>query len=343
MSTSVALLDTTQYVKVNSERHYVMLQSLRDTVRVAFSDTQPVVSNIAFHTLDGSDEPLRLHDIDTDVWVLAMTNRSSLVITEFDTQTIHVYPPEVDLENGYFEELEPDYAYGWIDHMDKTDNPRTVGSFATNDASPRLDRKVFPTTSGDFFIASDNAADTSIEFTCSCIAANGDALTLIATTDATDGTTPVQFGSGLDINFVVITGQDQTPIGDIYFTNLNDFTGGQPNTVTSVLAHVPVDYGCSPQSLVRVPNNRRLIIKKFYISHTRTGGSVGSAVIQLRTKRANGSEVVSEEWKVQTGFNPTDGINLVYEAGSIIEFVVKSVSDTDHDISAKMLFIYEEV
>lgn len=85
MSTSIALLDTTQHVKVNSERHYVMLQSLRDTVR--------------------------LHDIDTDVWVLAMTNRSSLVITEFDTQTIHVYPPEVDLENG------------WIDHMDKKDNP----------------------------------------------------------------------------------------------------------------------------------------------------------------------------------------------------------------------------
>lgn len=348
MATTVANLSTTAYVKVNSEKHSVLLQSLRDTVRIVFSDAQPTTANSVFHTLDGSDRPLQLTDLDTDVWALATTDRTSLVITEFQLQTIHMYPPIVDLQTGYFANLEPGYACGEVIHVDAADSARTVWSFADNIASPRSDRKVFPTTGGDFFIASDNAADTSIEFTCTCIAANGDALTLVATTDATDGRTPVQFGSGLDINFVFQSGTNQTCAGEVYFTNLNDFTLGEPNTVTSVLAHVPVTvsgqgFGVSPQAFVRVPNNKEIIIKEFFISVSRDSGAAGSAIVHCKVTRPNGSEVVAREWHMQTGTVLVPATSMVFGAGTIIEMVLEDVSDTNTNCGIEMHFTFREV
>ena len=89
MATSVANLDITQYVKVNSQQGSVTLQSLRDTVRVVFSDVKPTRDNSVFHTLGDKDNPLQISDIDSDVWVLSMTDTSSLVITE-TSSTINV-------------------------------------------------------------------------------------------------------------------------------------------------------------------------------------------------------------------------------------------------------------
>jgi len=348
MPTAVANLSTTAYVKVNSEKHSILLQSLRDTVRIVFSDAQPAKGNSAFHTLDGSDEPLKLNDIDTDVWALATTDRSSLVITETELQTLHVYPQFINEQTGFYKGLDPDYAYGKVVHVDALDNARTVWSFADNAASPRSDRKIFPTASGDFFIASDNAADTSIEFTCSCIAANGDALTLVTATDATDGRTPVQFGSGLDINFVFQSGTNQKCAGELYFTNLNDFTNGEPNTVTSVLAHVPTrpagtgGYGCSPQAVVRVPNNKEMIIHEFFISLSRDGGSTGSAIVHCKVTRPNGSEIVVREWHMQTGTVSVPATNMVFGAGSIVEMVLEDVSDSNTNCGIEMHFTFRE-
>lgn len=82
MSTSVANLDTTQYVKINSSRRNIVLQSTRDEVRIVLSDVKPSRSNTVFHTLNGGDAPLYLSNIDTDVWALSITGRSKLVITE---------------------------------------------------------------------------------------------------------------------------------------------------------------------------------------------------------------------------------------------------------------------
>lgn len=84
MTTSVANLDVTQYVKVNAKQKSITLQSLRDEVRIALSDVKPVKDNKVFHTLSGADDPLQFLNIETDVWVLAVTDRSHLVITETD-------------------------------------------------------------------------------------------------------------------------------------------------------------------------------------------------------------------------------------------------------------------
>lgn len=85
MGTSVANLDVTQYVKVNSTHASITLQSSRDAVRVALSNVKPSLDNSVFHTLGGDDNPLQFLNIESDVWVLATSVHSNLVVTETDT------------------------------------------------------------------------------------------------------------------------------------------------------------------------------------------------------------------------------------------------------------------
>ena len=61
----------------------MLLQAHRDSVRIAMSTLQPALSNTAFHTLGGGDAPLKIDGVDVNVWALSMTDRSSLVVTEF--------------------------------------------------------------------------------------------------------------------------------------------------------------------------------------------------------------------------------------------------------------------
>lgn len=82
MPTVSVNLDTTQYVKVNTALHPMLLQALRDSVRITLSSTQPAIENTVFHTLGASDNPIQFHSIDTNVWVLAMTDKSSLIVSE---------------------------------------------------------------------------------------------------------------------------------------------------------------------------------------------------------------------------------------------------------------------
>ncbi len=90
MPTSIVNLDPTQYVQVNSTLGQILLQSLRDEVRIALSDLKPAKSNTAFHTLSGSDGPLPINAIDTNVWALSVTDRSSLIISELDSASVSV-------------------------------------------------------------------------------------------------------------------------------------------------------------------------------------------------------------------------------------------------------------
>ena len=91
MPTSIVNLDVTQYVQVNSSLGQILLQSLRDEVRVTLSDLKPAKSNTAFHTMRGSDNPLPINAIDTNVWALSLTDRSSLIVSEIDPQRVSVF------------------------------------------------------------------------------------------------------------------------------------------------------------------------------------------------------------------------------------------------------------
>jgi hypothetical protein len=84
MPTVSVNLDTTQYVKVNTVFNPMVLQCLRDSVRITISPTKPAVSNAVFHSLSGKDAPLSLNSIDTNVWALAVTDNSSLIVSEIN-------------------------------------------------------------------------------------------------------------------------------------------------------------------------------------------------------------------------------------------------------------------
>lgn len=84
MSTNSVNLDVTQYVRVNNSKSSITLQSSRDVVRVALSNIKPSRDNTVFHTLSGADNPLQFLNIDSDVWVLATSENTYLVVTETD-------------------------------------------------------------------------------------------------------------------------------------------------------------------------------------------------------------------------------------------------------------------
>lgn len=90
MPTMSVALDKTQYVKVNTAFNPITLQAKRDTVRIALSTLQPADDTIAFHILGGKDAPLHFNSIDTNLWVLAMSDESSLIVSETEPESVHI-------------------------------------------------------------------------------------------------------------------------------------------------------------------------------------------------------------------------------------------------------------
>lgn len=82
MATLSVNLDTTQYVQVNIGHRSMILQAHRDEVRIVLADSKPSRGNNVFHLLSGTNAPLHLDVVDTNVWALALTDSSSLIVTE---------------------------------------------------------------------------------------------------------------------------------------------------------------------------------------------------------------------------------------------------------------------
>jgi len=82
MPTVSVSLDKTQYVQVNTALNPITLQAKRDQVRIALSALKPADDTDKFHILAGKDAPLQFNSLDTNVWVLAMSEESSLIVSE---------------------------------------------------------------------------------------------------------------------------------------------------------------------------------------------------------------------------------------------------------------------
>ena len=82
MSTAAANLDVTQYVRINIGYTSMVLQAHRDSVRIVFSDAKPAKGNQAFHLLGGGEPPMPFNLINQNVWALAQSTTSSLIVTE---------------------------------------------------------------------------------------------------------------------------------------------------------------------------------------------------------------------------------------------------------------------
>jgi hypothetical protein len=82
MSTAQVALDTTQYVRVTQWENRILLQCLRDAVRIVMSTDKPSRNNTSYHLLSGAMPVLPIDVIDTKVWALATSDNSSLIVTE---------------------------------------------------------------------------------------------------------------------------------------------------------------------------------------------------------------------------------------------------------------------
>jgi len=82
MPTVSVNLSIDEYVQINTAFNPMVLQAHNDSVRITLSETKPTVSNPVFHILGGKDAPLHLNSIDTNVWALAITEKSSLIVSE---------------------------------------------------------------------------------------------------------------------------------------------------------------------------------------------------------------------------------------------------------------------
>jgi len=96
MPTVSVALDITQYVQINTAFNPMVLQAHLDAVRVVINDVKPSVDNTVFHLLSGKDAPLHFNSIDTDVWALAITNRSSLIVSETEPFPVDLAATESD-------------------------------------------------------------------------------------------------------------------------------------------------------------------------------------------------------------------------------------------------------
>jgi hypothetical protein len=99
MPTVSVNLDIDQYVQVNTGLNTglnpLILQGHRDTVRITLSELKPAKANEVFHTLGGDDPVLHLNSIDTNVWALAQSDKSSLIVSETEP-----FPVKTLVTNG---------------------------------------------------------------------------------------------------------------------------------------------------------------------------------------------------------------------------------------------------
>lgn len=82
MSTAAVSLSTTDYVRANVGLNPLLLQVHNDAVRIVIADSKPARSNTVFHLLTAADAPMMFEYLDSNVWVLATSSKSTLIITE---------------------------------------------------------------------------------------------------------------------------------------------------------------------------------------------------------------------------------------------------------------------
>ena len=238
MTTSVANLDTTQYVKVNTQRESITLQSLRSEVRVVLSAVQPARDNSVFHVLTGADNPMQLLNLETDVWALAVSTDATLVITETGS---------VGLSSNYF----VDVGLGRIPgHTMRAVVARNPDVYTTPEqiwgAGGNM---VYPTAAETWEIVSDSVNDTAAGTGARVVLVNSldDSYNQQQQTVVLDGTTPVALtGTHFRPNgaVVVSSGSSQMNEGDITIRS----------TATSdPRQYIPLGFAASQDSHYTVP------------------------------------------------------------------------------------------
>jgi hypothetical protein len=260
-----------------------------------------------------------------------------------DSSVVRSVSSELDIAFGRFDGIYEDTKFGWTGFHDAADPSADVWPLSRDDYVNKLSQKTFPDSAAELFVATTAEADANLQFTAEVIDENGLFSEVTFTTHATDGRIGTSLGvSGLDVNRVELTGDDQNNTGDVFVTQGNDFAGtGIPNTLADTVAFIEANEGQTQQAMRRVPLDRRTRIKGIIITIARASGAAGSAIIKLRVKKPGGSWVTKRRWNLPTGEVIKRAAGLVFDGGTLIKGVVDSVSDQDTHVTFE--FVYEDI
>lgn len=336
MTTTTVTLSRTAYTQINTGLNPVKLQNHGDNIRVVFQTSLPAVSATNFHVLTPEMGVVSFENNITNVWALAMGAVGTVVVTEDVRSTT----PELDLVLGRLPGVTEESRLGAVRAIDIADSTVTIWSFADDYISPRANTKPWPSAAVTLYISSASAADTSKVFTVEVINGSGVRSYVTATTDATDGRTPVAFAAsaGMDVNDVRLTGSGQTQAGDVYINMENNHTAGVPNDATKVIAFSAGGSGKSRAAAYYVPAGFSCHIKRVTFSITLNTGAACSCFVRLRVRRAGESWVTEREWELENGTHVFEEAGLVYAANSRIELDLRDTLNDDTNVTGKFDF-----
>lgn len=234
MPTSIVSLDVSQYVRINTAYNPLILEAHRDVVRVVISELQPARANNAFHKLGGGDDPLTFNSIDTNVWALAMSGESSLIVTETESIPVADFFFRVSQGRVYRHTANNVTSHSF----DISPDIKTIGAYGVSQLY------VWPTAATIDYISSDSAADTH-EITVIGLDANYEK---VAQVIALTGTTPAALTTPImRINHFLNDSATAT-VGNVFLWdspsgNGTEHTAGVPDDNGSVKAFIAVYVG----------------------------------------------------------------------------------------------------
>lgn len=257
MATGNVLLRTDEYVRINAGLNPVLLQAHRDSVRIVFNETKPARSTSTFHLLGGDDAPLPMQSIDTNVWALAVTDTSSLTITETDSRAVaRTFSSDfiLDISKGLIPGHKMIYVNSHAHLIDST--VKLIWPFAS--------QYVFGDVATSFWLTSDNTADTQsvlVEWLDADYTPQTSVIVL-------NGQTPVEFaiGVGLRINKMRTILTTVGTLGDVYATRENNHTDGVPNDTSMIVSAYESKTQTSNLALFSVPADKTLFGFEGYFS-----------------------------------------------------------------------------
>lgn len=236
----------------------------------------------------------------------------------------------------------PNYSngtkFGSVRSIDAAD-PTPVTVWRPADAGSSFARKTFTTVAANLWVASTDAGDTSIQITLVVNNASNALETITVTTDAVDGTTPVDTGvSALDCNTAFVSGPDETLAGDVWITNANNFTLGVPNDPTEVLAFIPAADGRTQQATYRVPASTTMVVKNVHASVT-AGTNNGAEFILMKVKPPGGSWYTLRPYNLTTAVGLERDELMTFQAGTFIEFCLDDTGG--NGLNTTVIFNYD--
>lgn len=256
MTTASVNVNTTEYVRVNAGLNPLTLQAHRDAVRIVFSDSKPSVSTGSFHLISGDSPPWPISSIDTNVWALATSVHSSLIVTETYSR---------DNARSFSSNFITEVSKGLIPGHEMV----YVNAYATDIGTiekliwPFPSQYVFSDTPSTLYLSSTDAtADQNVVIDW----LDGDYLPMRSVVQL-NGQTPVPFATdaGLRVNRAFVVGNTSVE-GNVYIARENNHAAGVPVDTSMIVTAFEQRTQTRAMCLYTVPDGYTLFGLSGYFS-----------------------------------------------------------------------------